>query len=633
MAHAVEQHGLHERLARGVIAFAAAVPGRMMGRAALLLGFVFSTGFLSMWLSNTATSAMMMPLSSAVLAKMRLKFGTKNRQGEWELCQLAAAIDLGIAYAASVGGSATLTGTGSNLVLLGTLDSFFGEAGEVSFLEWMCLATPIAVLNLLLLWAVLSEAEGEQWEAEEAEGKDEAEETGGGCQDGGQVGEVDVQVQSRRRSSSRRNHISAWQYSPPQGRLDEPEAAVVAAAGGAGTAADEVKALSYPEYVLLTVFILMVSLWVTRDPPGNWGWANLLPKPEFVTDGTVAMLCCLLLFVTPAAPPRRWQGQGQVRVRRQGRGYEYSRPGAFGASGSASCQEEADSWSRAHNPLVEVTAVAEGGGDGDEDGDVELSPKLTQQLQQRRQPQQRLSLNPTAASQVHSSDVIDADADTEAGTYFGVGTEAEAEEEAEAEAEAEVEVDEYGAANASGASDDPEGFILSWGAVQRLNWNVIFLLGGGFALSVGFEQSGLDAAVSHIVSRHLQGPGSLGGLVLATSVCATVLTNLVSNVAASDIFLPALACVGPASTPPLAPVYVLAPTVMALSLSLCSAFGTLPNAIVLGAGNVSVREMLKTGLLCSVCCLASLIPYCLFVVPQLYDVRSVPQEVVNACIS
>lgn len=95
-----------------------------------------------------------MPLSGAVLAKLYVnKDSCDHKSGSRQM--VAAAIDLSIAYAASLGGMATLTGTGSNIVLQGTLLSLFGSEGTVTFLEWLVLAVPLTVINLLLLWVIL----------------------------------------------------------------------------------------------------------------------------------------------------------------------------------------------------------------------------------------------------------------------------------------------------------------------------------------------------------------------------------------------------------------------------------------------------------------------------------------------
>jgi di/tricarboxylate transporter len=142
-----------------------------------------------MWLSNTATAALMTPMSNAVFIKLKEDVNTNCNfelhddiehptiigivqrsavshristerpntrcYSEEEIRRAATAVDLSIAYAASLGGMATLTGTGSNIVLQGTLLTLFGTDGAVSFLGWMVLFAPLALLNLIELWLVL----------------------------------------------------------------------------------------------------------------------------------------------------------------------------------------------------------------------------------------------------------------------------------------------------------------------------------------------------------------------------------------------------------------------------------------------------------------------------------------------
>jgi hypothetical protein len=124
----------------------------------LLLGFIVSTGFLSMWMSNTATAALLCPLSKAVISELELIDSQRQLEGsrrDYSIRSLATATDLGVAYAASLGGMATLTGTGANLVLQGTMNSMFGQNVGISFLGWLLLAGPIAWMNLVLLWVIL----------------------------------------------------------------------------------------------------------------------------------------------------------------------------------------------------------------------------------------------------------------------------------------------------------------------------------------------------------------------------------------------------------------------------------------------------------------------------------------------
>jgi hypothetical protein len=111
-------------------------------------------------MSNTATAALMCPLARAVVSDLRLSSRQFSSDRDYSVTMkmnyLAAAIDLGVAFGALLGGIATLTGTGTNIALEGTLSSLFGEEGHVSYLEWFIIAAPLSFVSLLILWIILS---------------------------------------------------------------------------------------------------------------------------------------------------------------------------------------------------------------------------------------------------------------------------------------------------------------------------------------------------------------------------------------------------------------------------------------------------------------------------------------------
>jgi len=114
------------------------------GPGALLLSLMLVTALLSMLISNTATAAMMIPIALPMLATLGETPGTSR---------LGAAVMLGIAWAASIGGIGTLIGSPPNLIAKANLE----EAGlaEIDFLAWMKLGMPVAILGLLTAWALL----------------------------------------------------------------------------------------------------------------------------------------------------------------------------------------------------------------------------------------------------------------------------------------------------------------------------------------------------------------------------------------------------------------------------------------------------------------------------------------------
>lgn len=141
IAIAIEKWGLHKRIALTII--------RMIGTnlQRIILGFMLATAFLSMWISNTATSVMMLPIGMAVISQ----FGSSDSK---ESGVIGKSLMLGIAYSASIGGFATLIGTPPNLVLASVLDEFYGI--KLSFFDWMKFGLPVSFLLLLICWRYLT---------------------------------------------------------------------------------------------------------------------------------------------------------------------------------------------------------------------------------------------------------------------------------------------------------------------------------------------------------------------------------------------------------------------------------------------------------------------------------------------
>lgn len=135
---AIEKWNLHMRIALGIIEGIGANPKR------IILGFMMATGFLSMWISNTATSVMMLPIAMAIINQLRQD--DNNNFGK--------ALLLSIAYSASIGGMATLIGTPPNLVLAGVIEETFSL--EISFVKWMSLGLPLSIILLFVSWKYLT---------------------------------------------------------------------------------------------------------------------------------------------------------------------------------------------------------------------------------------------------------------------------------------------------------------------------------------------------------------------------------------------------------------------------------------------------------------------------------------------
>uniref|UniRef100_A0A673ZGR8 Solute carrier family 13 member 5a n=1 Tax=Salmo trutta TaxID=8032 RepID=A0A673ZGR8_SALTR len=269
MAVAVETWNLHKRIALRVLLVVGVRP------ALLMLGFMGVTAFLSMWISNTATTAMMVPIVQAVLEQLNTSkdqldspdkpAGTEaeeqvgEEEEEKERVKMCKGLTLCVCYAASIGGTATLTGTGPNLVLTGQMSQLFPQNGDViNFASWFAFAFPTMLLMLTLAWL---------WLQLVFIGFNLKRTWGCGA------------VQSEK-------EFAAYDLIREEHRRLGP--------------------MSYGELSVLGLFILLVVLWFTRSPGFIDGWATHVfnAKAPFVTDATVAVFVAMLLFVLPSEAPR-----------------------------------------------------------------------------------------------------------------------------------------------------------------------------------------------------------------------------------------------------------------------------------------------------------------------------------------
>lgn len=143
LAVAIERWELHRRIALHII--------KAIGSKAsyLILGFMLATAFLSMWISNTATTVMMLPIAIAITNQIN----QQNQTGD-NSSYFSKALMLSIAYSASIGGTATLIGTPPNLVLAGVLENTYGI--KIGFFEWMIFAFPVSMILLFICWKYLT---------------------------------------------------------------------------------------------------------------------------------------------------------------------------------------------------------------------------------------------------------------------------------------------------------------------------------------------------------------------------------------------------------------------------------------------------------------------------------------------
>ncbi|CAH2302887.1 solute carrier family 13 member 3, partial [Pelobates cultripes] len=299
MAAAIEEWNLHRRIALKVLILVGVQPAR------LILGMMMTTAFLSMWLSNTASTAMMLPIANAILKSL---FGekfceergiTSNEESSANLqenglhlvpteAQLLTANEvkelpeksdfsievhpdvtkereyqnriwkaflISIPYSASIGGTATLTGTAPNLILLGQLKSFFPDCDVVNFGSWFVFAFPLMVIFLVLGWLWISILHGA----------------------------ISLSCKRKEKSVIRTD----------------------AEAKARDVIREDYRKLgptNFAEKAVFFFFCLFAILLFTRDPKFIPGWSSAF-TPGFTSDAVTGITIAIILFFFPAEKP------------------------------------------------------------------------------------------------------------------------------------------------------------------------------------------------------------------------------------------------------------------------------------------------------------------------------------------
>ncbi|KAF5916135.1 hypothetical protein HPG69_003210 [Diceros bicornis minor] len=294
VATAVEHWNLHKRIALRVLLIVGVRP------ALLMLGFMLVTAFLSMWISNTAATAMMVPIAHAVLEQLHkvptgrnIEEGSDNptfelqesspqkeetkldngqvhpvrpapsepgEQLNKEQLHFTKGLSLCICYAASIGGIATLTGTAPNLVLQGQMNSLFPlNPNVVNFVSWFSFAFPTMIILLLFAWL---------WMQILFLGFNFRKNFGIGGQEGEQ-------------------ERAAYHVIQSEHKLLGP--------------------MIFAEKAVSVLFFALVLLWFTREPGFFRGWGNLAFSnahgESMVSDGTVAVFISIIMFIMPSKIP------------------------------------------------------------------------------------------------------------------------------------------------------------------------------------------------------------------------------------------------------------------------------------------------------------------------------------------
>ncbi|NXT21251.1 S13A2 protein, partial [Syrrhaptes paradoxus] len=469
MAIAIEKWHLHKRVALRVLLLTGVRP------ALLLMGFMIVTAFLSMWISNTATTAMMVPIAQAVLEQLHKSemessaagqaseninkafelqeestkpYTSKETAEKGDFCNsFVPVLDLGnshvltveedrkknenlleekhnklckgmslcICYSASIGGIATLTGTTPNLILQGQVDELFPNNGNViNFASWFSFAFPTMIVLLVLTW---------------------------------------IWLQILYLGFNFRKNFGCVTNASAKAKEQQAYDIIKAESNKLGS-------MKFAEIAVLILFLVLVLLWFTRDPGFIPGWATVLFNKDgtsYVTDATVAIFISVLLFIIPSD----------------------------------------------------------------------------------------FSYNDTDKQPTGSRSKIQA----------------------------------------------PPA-LLDWKTVhQKMAWNIVLLLGGGFALAKGSEESGLSVWLGSQLTPLQQIPHPAIALLMCLLVAT--FTECASNVATTTLFLPILASMAEAIC--LNPLYVMLPCTLSASLAFMLPVATPPNAIVFSYGQLKVIDMAKAG--------------------------------------
>ncbi|KAL3982687.1 Sodium:sulfate symporter transmembrane region family protein [Acanthocheilonema viteae] len=273
IAVAVQKCKLHNRVALFVLTVVPPQPCWIM------FGFMLVTAFLSMWISNTATAALMVPIANSVIIELaksnckneindslvseaviedrhnensdgrRKSLGTFSTRDPTDVLSkdeyhMAKGLLISIAFAANIGGAGTITGTPSNLVLMGQIKEIFPLANtDINFISWMVFAVPFVTACLFTTWLTL------------------------------------ILIFFRKPSKGHRTM---------KDKLRQKY--------------DELPSLSFAEVGVSICFLILLTLWITRDPHVIPGFGTMFKK-GYVTDATSAMLIAIILFAIPNQKP------------------------------------------------------------------------------------------------------------------------------------------------------------------------------------------------------------------------------------------------------------------------------------------------------------------------------------------
>jgi solute carrier family 13 (sodium-dependent dicarboxylate transporter), member 2/3/5 len=235
IAFAIERWDLHKRIALKILSIVGAKPSN------ILFGIMLTSFLFSMWISNTATVMMLISAVFAVIYQVEQYIGSEEHRNK-----IAAALLIGLAYSATIGGMATLVGTPTNMIFLRAYNESFPNNGDMNFLQWFIVGFPLALAFLFCAFFALKFMFLKR----------------------------DVSVA-----------IDRAYFSDAYKRLGK---------------------MGVEEKIVGVIFILTAVLWFTREDIdfGSFrmtGWSNLFDNNTYIHDGTVAIVMAVILFLIPSS--------------------------------------------------------------------------------------------------------------------------------------------------------------------------------------------------------------------------------------------------------------------------------------------------------------------------------------------
>lgn len=233
LAYAMEEWMLHKRLSLLIIDKIG------VNTDFLILGFMLAATFLSMFISNTATAIMMMPIGLSVIKKIEHTFDEENSK------KFSISIMLGIAYSASIGGIATIIGTAPNLSFKRIFEQSFPDLPEITFAKWFIFAFPISIIMMILTWFLLTK--------------------------------LLFRIENNTKLDKKIIKVELQNL----GKINYQENVVL----------------------LISIFAAFLWIFRVDIVIGNltiYGWSNLFVSSNFIDDGLVAIFISVLLFIIPS---------------------------------------------------------------------------------------------------------------------------------------------------------------------------------------------------------------------------------------------------------------------------------------------------------------------------------------------